>query len=929
MKLSDFRQVEAGMPDLKQLVARFNDTTRPYPRDETVHGLFAKQAAERPDAVALVHGEAEHTYRQLDEASNRFARFLINRGLEREGLVALLLERPFEMLAAILGVLKAGGAYVPLDHSMPFDRIRHLLDSSATRILASEKRYLQMVNRLQCECSELDIVFCVDSRDVHREQEHDDGFMHEARRGGANGDAILHVDSDTKADAAAPARRKLQYDLRALDEYSGSKVAERSGPEGLAYVIYTSGTSGQPKGVMVEHRAILRLVVNTDYAQLQPDDRVLQTGPVAFDASTFEMWGPLLNGGALCRPPERAILDPAEVVRLIAKHRITTMFITTSLFNQYVDSDINMFAGLKYLLTGGEPASSYHFNKVHERYPRLMFSHVYGPTENTTFTTHYPIKRRYSGNVPIGRPIANSQVLILDSSGSLVPVGVPGEICAAGDGLARGYLNEPELTRQKFVTHPSQPGARVYRTGDSGLWRADGTIEFLGRLDDQVKIRGFRIEPAEIEHHILRHPAVKQAVVIAKALNGGKELVAYVTLKAASDEVKSDELREWLARFLPGYMLPSHIMCLKRMPLNANGKVDRPLLPDPAGEQQQPTASSCEPPATETEREVLAIWEEVLGRSQIGVTDNFFDRGGHSLRIAKALALVERRLGVAVPLAMFFTYPTVRGLAAYILDSAKFGVAGIDDAMVPLSVTGGSPTLFAFPPGTGDALGFAQFASLLPCRCYGFNFIEADSRLGDYADLVTRVDAHGPYVLFGYSSGGNLAYHVARELEQRGRRVIAIIMLDSARRLHPMPMPEQEIDRTTARFLGDESVQPYLTSPILRDKAERMIRSSLRHGATTVDYHTINADIHVVTDENPDQEDRDADGRLVTSQSGWKDVTRGQLYVYRGFGSHNHMLAYPDLDGNVTVVQKLLDRIARSEATRSDEKVAIHGSVKA
>jgi amino acid adenylation domain-containing protein len=1135
MKLGDFRQADAGLSELRHLVARFNDTRTPYPRDETVHALFTKQASQRPDAIAVVHGERDYTYRQVDEASNRFARFLIDQGVKREDPVALILQRPFEIVAAMLGILKAGGAYVPIFHDTPFDRIRHLLDRTGARILVSEKRYLRLINRLQWECPRLEILFCTDSRDVHREPEESSEYMQEAvwehvgqaafddisaggwissytgewldrevmdeygdnirtkllpylnkttrvleigcssgislsrlaplvgfyygtdlsrqildwtereiarfgwqhvrlracpahetdlveengfdvvvmnsviecfsghnylrdvlrktigrmaeqgviflgnlwdldkkdeliqslhefrsanagkgyrtkvdrsedlflsraflrdlrhefpeiraiefssMRGTARSelsdygyDAILHIDRSAPVAAALPPRTKFQYDLTDLEAYAPTPVAERSAPDGLAYVIFTSGTSGQPKGVMVEHRAIARLVLNTNYLQLGPDDRVLQTGPLAFDASTFEIWGPLLNGGGLCRPSERAILDPAEVARLVAKHRITAMFATTGLFNQYVDSDINIFAGLKSLLTGGERASPYHFNKVRERYPHLAFSNIYGPTENTTFTTCHRIERSYSAEIPIGRPIANTEVLILDTDGSPVPVGVAGEICAAGDGLARGYLNDPELTRRKFVPHPWEPGRRVYRTGDLGLWRADGTIEYLGRMDNQVKIRGYRIEPAEVEFHLRQDPTIKGAVVLARNLAGsGNELVAYVTATAGPAETGADDLRERLKRSLPDYMVPSHIVRLEKMPLNASGKVDREALPDPVL-APQPHQTRYEPPATETERQVAAIWEEVLGRTGIGATDDFFDRGGHSLRIVKAVSLIERKLGVAVPLTLFFTKPTVRELAKYILDSARFGIAGIDDVMIPLSVDADGPNLFAFPPGTGDALGFVQIASLLPCRFYGFNFIEADSRLQDYANLVTGVDPDGPYVFFGYSSGGNLAYHVARELEERGRRVAAIIMIDSSRKLAPMPMSDGEVEQITNNFLGDESVQPYVASPVLREKAQRLIRGSLGYVGNAVDYHVIDADIHVLTSEEPITEYRDEAGTLVISLSGWADVTRGRLQVHRGFGHHNYMLAHPHLDRNAELIRETLDRIARS-----------------
>jgi tyrocidine synthetase-3 len=442
-----------------------------------------------------------------------------------------------------------------------------------------------------------------------------------------------------------------------------------------------------------------------------------------------------------------------------------------------------------------------------------------------------------------------------------------------------------------------------------GLWRADGTIEYLARIDDQVKIRGYRVEPAEIEHHIRQDPTVKVALVVSKELGGaGQELVAYVTMRESPPEGAGAELRDRLKRSLPDYMVPAHVVYLDRMPLNANGKVDRKALPDPAFAYPGKPARH-EDPATQIERDVLAIWEEVLGQARIGVTDNFFDWGGHSLRVTKVVSLIERRLGVAVPLTAFFTQPTVRGLSQHIVDGAKFGVAGIDEAMVPLNVGAGGPNLFAFPPGTGDALGFVQIASLLPCRFYGFNFIEAESRLQDYADLISRVDAEGPYVLFGYSSGGNLAYHVARELEQRGRQVAGIIMVDSARKLQPTPICDEEIEGITNDFLGEESVRPYLASPVLREKARRLIRSSLSYVGNAVDYHMIDADIHVVTSEDPITEYRDAAGTVLISQAGWADVTRGRLRIRRGRGHHNYMLVHPHLDGNTDLLRESLDHI--------------------
>jgi amino acid adenylation domain-containing protein len=1134
MKLADFKKVDAEIPELRRLVTRFNDNRTAYPRDATVHSLFAKQATARPDAVAVVHGERDYTYRQVDQASNRFARFLIGRGLRHEEPVAVMLESPFELTVALLGILKAGGAYVPIDFDTPVERIRYVLDDTGARLLVSEKRYIRLVNWLQWECRHLD-VFCADSHDIQREPEGVGEMMREvvwnhvgqtafddisgggwtssytgewlgrdvmdeygdnirtkllpyltqemrvleiacgsgisllrlaplvnfyyatdlsreildrtkcevARAGLANVrlrhlpahdtdqveeggfdvvilnsviqcfsgynylrdvlrkaidrmadrgvlflgnlwdldkkdafvrsliefrdthvdqgyrtkidrseelfvsrdfledlrhdcpeiaaiecsgmigtarselseygyDALLHIDKRPSTVIPPRPRRKFQFDLRAVEACGDLPVPEASGPEGLAYVIYTSGTSDRPKGVMVEHRAIARLVLDTNYIRLGPDDRIMQTGALAFDASTFEIWGALLNGGGLCRPPGRAILDPAELGRLIAKHGITTIFLTTSLFNQHVDSDISMFAGLKCLLTGGERVSPSHVNRVRERYPELTLIHAYGPTENTTFTTCHRVERSYSGDIPIGRPISNTEVLILDKAGALVPVGVPGEICAGGDGLARGYLNDPELTARKFVPHPWEPGRRIYRIGDSGLWRADGTIEFLGRLDDQIKIRGFRIEPAEIEAHILADPKIGAALVLGKDLGGsGLDLVAYITVREGRPDSVVDGLRDRLKRSLPDYMVPSHIVALDRMPLNASGKVDRKALPDPVPAAQTGRGRH-EPPATETERQLVAIWEEVLGHGGIGATDDFFDQGGHSLKVIKVVSRIEQRLGVAVPLTVFFTRPTVRELADFILDSAKFGVAGIDDALVPLGGDASGPALFAFPPGTGDALGYIQLAALLPCRFYGFNFIPAASRLKDYADLIIGTDPDGPYLLFGYSSGGNLAHAVAHELEERGRLIAGIIMVDSSRKLQRTPLSDEEIERVTADFLGAESVQALLASPVLQEKARRLVRSSLDHVADAVDHHVIDADIHVLTSAHPITEYRDPTGTLLVSMPGWAEVTRGRLRFHQGVGHHNYMLAHPHLDRNAELIRGILDQIAGS-----------------
>lgn len=729
---------------------------------------------------------------------------------------------------------------------------------------------------------------------------------HESELSRFSFDALLRIDKRA-ASAALPPRHRAQLDARDIDAESDAEIESAGGPASLAYAIYTSGTTGRPKGVLVEHRSVVRLVVRPNYVRLGPETRILMTGALAFDASTFEIWGALLNGGTLFRPPAMTVLDPEAVAARIREWRITTMWLTASLFNQLVDSDVGMFTGMRQVLTGGERLSPAHVAAFHRSHPDITLINGYGPTENTTFTTCHVIRDVPDGDVPIGRPISGTQVLILDPSGQPVPVGTPGEICAAGDGLARGYLNDAVLTADRFVPHPLEPGARVYKTGDRGRWNERGEVEFLGRLDEQVKIRGYRIEPAEIERAIRATPGVADTVVVATTPDGAgdpRELVAYV-----SGPVDMTALRAALKAQLPDYMVPAHLIALERLPLTANGKVDRRALPKP--KRNGGAAGRGVAPANETERALLDIWAEVLETRDIGVTDNFFDFGGHSLKVTKLVSRVQQRLGARAPLAAVFRQPTVRGLAAYLLDSAQYGVSLADDAMVVLGGEAGAPPLFALPPGTGDVLGYIPLAARLPgWRLHAFNFIEADSRLSDYAGMIMDAD-EGPHVLFGYSSGGNLAFHVAGELERRGRTVSDIVMVDSGRTMSPYPYVEETVLQVAHDFLEHESVQPYCTTPVLRDKAIRKIVGFYRFLSSTADTHTVRANIHVLLCENARMEGVH-EGRLITSIPRWQDATSGTFALHQGAGDHNHMLFEPALTANVDVLRSILAGTSRS-----------------
>ncbi|MFC1671867.1 thioesterase domain-containing protein, partial [Planctomycetota bacterium] len=519
-------------------------------------------------------------------------------------------------------------------------------------------------------------------------------------------------------------------------------------------------------------------------------------------------------------------------------------------------------------------------------------------------------------DIPIGRPIANTEVLIVDSSAELVPVGAAGEICAAGDGLARGYLNDPVLTEEKFVAHPFRKGARMYRTGDLGRWLPDGTVEFLGRKDDQVKIRGYRIEPGEVEQALREHAGVREAVVTVRDRGAdGTELLSYVT---GARDLDGDELREHLKRTLPDYMVPFYFTVLEELPLTPNGKVDRRALPDP-GTASAGSGRAREMPATDLEKELSAIWEEVLGHKGIGATDDFFDVGGHSLKVTKLVASIHKRTGIEVPIAIAFKASSIREQAAYLMDTARFGTGVADDAMVLLSATPGSRPVFAFPPGTGDCLSYIRLAGFLEgYSLYGFNFIETGTRISDYADLIAGVDAEGPCLLLGYSSGGNLAYHVAAELERRDVRVSDIIMLDSGRATGKIEFPEGEAERVAELFLGHESLRPYLENTVLKEKAARRIKTYYTYMENSVDSNVVDADIHVILGRDSEDLTWDTTGRYAVSVGAWAEATRGTFRTYEGEGDHYRMLHEPALERNAALVRGIIDEAVNHSGSRKE-----------
>jgi amino acid adenylation domain-containing protein len=590
----------------RTVVEEWNRTERPYPRGVCIHELFEAQVREWPDAVALVWGDESLTYRELDARANQLANHLVRLGVGPDDRVGVLLERSAELIVSILAVLKAGGAYVPLDPGYPPERLRLMLADSSVRVLLSRG----------------DLAGVVEAGDL----------------------AVVHLDQAAGALA------------------SESVEAPRSGAtaENLAYIVYTSGSTGKPKGVMVAHRHVVQLVCETDYVRFAPGDRVAQASNASFDALTFEAWGAFLNGATLVGIPRDVLLSPSALREMLREERITTLYQTTALLNQLSREQPDIFAPLRDVLFGGQAVDADSVRRLLKAGGPERLLHMYGPTETTAWCSWERVEQVAEDalTVSVGRATGNQRIYLLDAALDPVPVGVPGEAYVGGDGVVRGYLERPGLTAERFLPDPfaAAPGARMYRTGDRLRWKADGRLEFVGRVDEQVKVRGFRIEPGEIEATLTAHADVHEARVIVREDEPGEQrLVAYVV-----GEADADALREHLRESLPEYMVPSAFVVLEQLPLTPAGKLDVRALPAP---ELGPAEETYVAPRTPTEEVLAGIWAEVLRLERVGVKDNFFEVGGHSLLATRVVSRVRDVFAVELPLRALFESPTVAGLA--------------------------------------------------------------------------------------------------------------------------------------------------------------------------------------------------------------------------------------------------------------------------
>ena len=716
----------------QQLLVQWNDTAVAYPQDRCVHEMFEGQAERTPDAVAVVFEEQELTYRQLNERANRLAHQLRSLGVGPDTLVGLCLDRSLELVVGLLGILKAGGAYVPLDANHPRQRLEFMLRDSAVAHLVTQK---QLSERLPVPT---DGMVLLDSDEA--------GWTEQARGNPKTGVAPHH----------------------------------------LAYTMYTSGSTGQPKGVQVLHSAVVNLLrAMAARPGMTPADRLLSVTTPTFDISVLELLLPLTVGACVDVLPAAVVADAGALASRLASSGATLMQATPATWQMLIHGG---WQGCRYLkaLCGGEALPDSLAEELRSRCGELW--NLYGPTETTIWsTTRQVTDERNSGC--IGRPVANTHVYVLDKRGQPVPIGVPGELYIGGAGLARGYLNRPQLTAEKFVPNPfsSKPGSRLYRTGDLCRWRADGNLEFLGRLDDQVKLRGFRIELGEIEAVLHEHAGVAQSVVaLREDVPGERRLVAYC-VPAAQTDLNLSELQSHLSSRLPGYMVPAAFVTLDTLPMSPNGKVNRRALPAP-GVSRPELNSQYAAPRNPIEEQLAGIWCELLGIERAGVHDDFFALGGHSLLAVRLFARIEKSFGRKLPLALLFQRGTIAHLAEMLSDSRP------DTRIVSvleLQPNGDGRPLFLMP-SIGGGLPFSrkildELGDRFPV--VGLQPALSPRNLELFRDIRTTAShilsalreyqPHGPYALTGFSYGGFLAFEVACLLRETGEAVDLLAIIDA------------------------------------------------------------------------------------------------------------------------------------------------------
>lgn len=848
----------------------WHGVSMPYPRESSIDALFDEVAVQYADRTALVSAQGELTYRELRTRMLALAGALHAEGVRPGDPVGLCTDRCPDMVAAMLAILRCGATFVPFDPAYPAERLEYMFKDTAVKVLITQRHLADALPK-------------------------------------GNATKILLEDTAVVAPSATP---------------------PLGTPESAAYIMYTSGSTGQPKGVVVPHRAVVRLVRNQNFLPFGPDLTFLQLSNISFDASTLEIWGALLNGAKLVLQPQQKPTLP-EIMATIRDSGVTTVWFTAGLFNLIVDEHVDDLLGLKHILAGGDALSISHVKRALRVVGPGVLINGYGPTENTTFTCCHPINELppMQAQVPIGKPINNTTVYILNDLMQPVAIGEKGELYTGGDGLALGYWGKPELTAEKFVHDPfsSLPGAKLYRTGDLVRWLPDGTIDFIGRADGQVKIRGFRVELGEIENAISDLLPIKDCVVMARNDRPGeKQLVAYLVPSDTSgingdterQEALIHDVREHLRNVLPAHMVPAYYVILPKLPLTTNGKVDKHALPIPQF-RAQVLAVKHVAPRNDKERRLAKIWEGLLKAPDIGVHDNFFDLGGHSLIGIQLLARVEEQFGKHLALNTLFQAPTIAKFARLIQTTS--GVSNFKNLAalqpngnrIPFFCVHGDEANHHIMRHLGkDQPYYAFFHQGEDGAPFKHNGVEGIAR--HYVSELLSVQPEGPYLLGGYSFGGIVAYEMAQQLRAAGHDVPLLVMFDMAAR---------------DVFLKNMRLERKLHEPLKNMVMRLMVKRALAQGniksPRLQHFHIIDNYNRAIEEYRPKEYNGPltvfkAQATLGPDDMGWSRLVTGPLTVKVLPGDHYSMITGQPV---VKLVQELSASIDRAISSYAVEAI--------